>query len=186
MRKFIPLFSLVLLLNGCITTGPTDNVGFDKFETIRELEGIYHNLGEREQRAPPIYLSEVIWPKTEGIAHAAITTIEVRLLSPNTLGVRASSKDGVEKEDTFVEGKDFEIHSGRIRLKPSFTIGGLKPEEPILGLFYERDELGFDRKGHGKFRKQVGIVGLVYMHMPLAAGANKEVRFIRIDIVPNP
>jgi hypothetical protein len=186
MRRFLPLFSLVLLLNGCISSGPTDNVGFDKFETIRELEGIYQNLGEREQGAPPVYLSQVIWPKTEGIAHAAITAIEVRLLSPNTLGVRASSKDGVEKEDTFVEGKDFEIHSGRIRLKQSFRIAGFKSGDPAVGPLYERDELGLDRKGHGKLSKQGGFVGLVYMLIPMAIGGYEDVRFVRIDKVPNP
>ena len=188
MRRLIPLFSLVLLLGGCryISSGPTNNVDFGKIETIRELEGVYQNLGEREQGAPPIYLSEVIWPKTEGIAHAAITTIEVKLLNPNTLGVRASSKNDVEKEDTFVEGKDFEIHSGRIRLKQSFTIGGFTPGEAVVGPFYERDDLGIDRKGHGKLRKQGGFVGLAFLLIPLASGANEEVRFIRIDKVPNP
>jgi hypothetical protein len=186
MRRFIPLFGLVLLLGGCITTGPTDNVDFDKIETIRELEGVYQNLGEREQGAPPVYLSQVIWPKTAGIAHAAITAIEVRLLSPNTLGVRASSKDGIEKEDTFVEGKDFEIHSGRIRLKQSFRIAGFKSGDPVVGPLYEREELGLDRKGHGKLSNQGGFVGLVMMLIPLAIGVSEEVRFIRIEKVPNP
>lgn len=186
MRRFVPLFSLVLLLGGCITTGPTDNVGFGKIETIKELEGVYQNLGEREQGAPPIYLSQVIWPKTGGIAHAAIATIEVRSMSPSTLMVRASSKDGVEKEDTFVEGKDFEIHSGRIRLKQSFRIAGFRSGDPIVGPLYERAELGLDRTAHGKFRTQGGFVGLVYMLIPLAIGGNEEVRFVRIDKVPNP
>jgi hypothetical protein len=186
MIRFIPLFSLVLLLGGCITTGPTDNVDFGKIETIRELEGVYQNLGEREQGAPPVYLSRVIWPEAAGIDHAAITAIEVRLLSPNTLGVRASSKDGVEKESTFVEGKDFEIHSGHIRLKQNVGIAGFKSGEPVVGPYYERDELGLDRKGHGKLSKQGGFVGLVMMLIPMAIGVSEEVRFIRIDKAPNP
>ncbi|MDH4186509.1 MAG: hypothetical protein OEV08_05905, partial [Nitrospira sp.] len=86
----------------------------------------------------------------------------------------------------FVEGKDFEIHSGRIRLRQSFKIGGFNPGEPIVGPFYERDDLGIDRKGHGKFRKQGGFVGLAFLLVPLASGENEEVRFIRIDKVPNP
>ncbi|HEX9757482.1 MAG TPA: hypothetical protein VGB26_06730 [Nitrospiria bacterium] len=186
MRRLILLFSLVLLLGGCITTGPTNNVDFGKIETIRELEGVYQNLGEREQGAYPIYLSQVIWPKTVGIDHAAITTIEVRLLNPNTLGVRASSNNGVEKEDTFVEGKDFEIHSGRIRLKQSFRIAGFRSGDLIVGPTYERDELGLDRKGHGKLSKQGGFVGLVVSLIPMAIGVNEDVRFVRIDKVPNP
>lgn len=186
MGRLIPLFSLVLLLGGCISSGPTDNVDFGKIETIRGLEGVYRNLGEREQGAFPIHLSEVIWPKTGGIAHAAITTIEVKLLNPNTLEVRASSKDGVEKEDTFVDGKDFEIHSGRIRLKQSFRIAGFRSGDLIVGPLYEREELGIDRKGHGKLSKQGGFVGLVVMLIPMAIGGSEEVRFIRIDKVPNP
>lgn len=186
MGRFIPLFSLVLLLGGCHITGPTDNVDFSKIETIKELEGVYQNLGEREQGAPPTYLSEVIWPKSGGIAHAAITTIEVRLMSPSILMVRASSINGVEKEDTFVEGKDFEIHSGRIRLNQSFRIAGFRSGDPLVGPFYEGAELGLDRKAHGKLSTQGGFVGLVYMHIPLALGTKQEVRFVRIDKVPNP
>jgi len=181
MRRLLSLVSLVLLLNGCFTSGPTDNVGFDKIETLRELEGVYQNLGEREQGAPPVYLSQVIWPKTAGIDHAAITTIEVRLLSHNTLRVRASRTDGIEKEDTFVEGKDFEIHSGRIRLKQKVGF----QNDLAIGPSYERDELGLDKKGHGKRSQQFGFVGLV-MVIPMVLGGSDEVRFIRIDKVPKP
>lgn len=184
MRRFLSLFSLVFLLNGCITSGPTDNAGFDKIETLKELEGVYQNLGEGEQGESPVYLSEVIWPKTVGIPHALITTIEVRLLSPNSLGVRAKSRVGVAKEDTFVEGTDFEIHSGRIRLKHRVGSGG--DINPVLyGPYYERHELGLDTKGHGKLRRQDGFVGLL-MVMPIAGVTSEAVRFVRIDKVPNP
>src|SRR5438093_1175367 len=106
MRKLLPLYCLVMLLDGCITTTrPPENVEFGNIETIRDLEGVYQNLGEGKQGATPVYLSAVIWPRTEGMIHAAVVAIEVRAVSDNTLVVRALKKDGVEKEDTFVEGK---------------------------------------------------------------------------------
>ena len=183
MRILFPLFSLVLLLNGCNSYRPTDNVSFDKIETLKELEGVYQNLGEGEQGHLPVYLSKVIWPKPEGIRHDLITTIEVRLLSPNSLGVRARRGVGVEKEDTFVEGKDFEIHSGRIRLKHGFGSAG--DIDPILyGPYFARHELGLDTKAHGKLRKQEGFIGLL-MVVPVAAVMSEEVRFVRIDKVPH-
>ncbi len=185
MRILLPLCSLILLLNGCFSSSePTDNASFDKIETLKTLEGVYHNLGEGEQGQSPVYLSEVIWPKIVGIPHALITTIDVRLLSPNSLGVRAKSKVGVEKEGTFVEGTDFEIHSGRIRLKHSVGSGG--DINPVLyGPYYERHELGLDTKGHGKLRRQDGFVGLL-MVMPMAGVTSEEVRFVRIDKVLQP
>jgi hypothetical protein len=184
MGKFLVLFCLVLLFNGCSSYRPTDNVGFDKIETLKELEGVYQNLGEGEQGNLPVYLSEVIWPKPEGIRHDLIATIEVRLLSPNSLGVMARSSVGVEKMDTFVEGTDFEIHSGRIRLKHS--VGSAGDKYPVLyGPYYERHELGLDTKAHGKLRKHEGFVGLL-MVMPVAAVMSEEVRFVRIDKVPHP
>jgi hypothetical protein len=184
MRKFLALFCLVLLFNGCNSYRPTDNVGFDKIETLKELEGVYQNLGEGEQGNLSVYLSQMIWPKSEGIRHDLITTIEVRLLSPRNLGVKARSRVGVEKEDTFVEGTDFEIHSGRIRLKHS--VGSAGDKYPILyGPYYERHELGLDTKAHGKLRKHEGFVGLL-MVMPMAGVMTEDVRFVRIDKIPNP
>jgi hypothetical protein len=64
-----------------------------------------------------MYLSTVIWPKSAGIDHAAVVAIEGKVSGNNVLSVRALRKDRVEKEDTFVEGKDFALYFGHIRLK---------------------------------------------------------------------
>jgi hypothetical protein len=41
---------------GCNSYRPTDNVGFDKIETLKELEGVYQNRGEGEQGHPEVPL----------------------------------------------------------------------------------------------------------------------------------
>ena len=109
MGKLLLLFGLVLLLDGCITTGPPDNVDLGEIKTIRDVEGTYQNRGEGEPGARPIYLSAQIWPNIVKMDHAAVETIEVKVVNDNTLVVKALRKDGVEKEDTFIEGKNFEI-----------------------------------------------------------------------------
>ena len=181
MGKLLLLFGLVLLLDGCITTGPPDNVDLGEIKTIRDVEGNYQNRGEGEPGTRPIYLSAQIWPNIVKMDHAAVETIEVKVVNDNTLVVKALRKDGVEKEDTFIEGKNFELHSGRIRLQQGVGFMGLKSGEPVVGPNFGRVELGLDKKGHGKLRTQGGFVGLVYMVIPLAIGISEEVRFVRID-----
>lgn len=186
MRKLFPLLFLAMLLGGCITSRPPDNADFGRIETVSDLEGIYQNLGEREQGAPPIYLSAVIWPKAAELNHAAVVTIEVKVTGNNTLTVRALRKDGVEKEDTFVEGKDFELHSGRIRLKQHVGFSGATGGNPYLGPYYESVELGLDEKGHGKYKEQGFVAGLAFLIVPIAVGGSDEVRFVRIGKLRNP
>ena len=182
IRKLLLLFCLVLLLNGCDKSIPPDNVDFGNIQTIKALEGVYQNLGEGEQGYEPIYLSSVIWPKLARIDHSSITTIEVRFLNPNGLLVRAISRTGVYKEEMFVEGKDFETHSGRIRLKQSISLS----KDGFLGPMYEQKQLGLDRKGQGKLKTQGGFAGLVMGFIPYATGGSSEVRFIRMEKMTNP
>lgn len=186
MRKLLPLLFIVVFLGACINSSPLDNADFGRIETVNDLEGIYQNLGEREQGAPPIYLSAVIWPKAAELNHAAVVTVEVNITGNNALTVKALRKDGVEKEDTFVEGKDFELHSGRIRLKRIAGIAGFKSGDPIVGPHYESVELGLDEKGHGKYKELGFVAGLAFLVVPIAVRGSDEVRFVRIGRVRKP
>lgn len=180
MKKIISLICIALMLDGCLISRPGNNVGFDNVEKIKQLEGIYSNLGEGGKGSAPIYLSRLIWPNTD-IDHKSVVSIEVRAISGTMLVVKANGKNGGMHESTFAEGKDFELHSGRIRLKNKLAIAGFKSGEPMVGPYYENAELGIDQRGSGKYRMQGAVAGLVYLFLPLALGVNEEVRFEKIN-----
>ena len=180
MKCFVLGLALAaLLLQGCISTGPPGNAHFADINNVEQLAGVYRNLGEQRKDAPPVYLSAQIWPERKD--HSAITTIEVEALDSKTLLVKAHGKDGVVKEETFVAGKDFEIRDGRVRLKEAVGFAGLiETQAHAMGPTYERDEIGVDRRGHGKLSKRTGFVGL-FMMVPVAFGVREDVRFRRVD-----
>lgn len=182
MRKILLLFLFPLLLIGCIfTSRPPNNAGFGDSINLHDLEGIYQNLGERKPGASPFYLSAIIWPKAEDILHEAVETVEIKVSEGNKLIVKAHRNNGVEKEDTFVEGKDFKFRSGRILLQRGFKIAGFEDGVPALGPYYERIELGIDKTGQGKYEHRVFFAGLAFLVMPVALGESEDVRFIKID-----
>jgi hypothetical protein len=181
MTKAFLLPLLFLSLVGCMMTSrPPDNTNFVHIKTIKELEGIYQNLGVREAGAPPIYLSSIIWPKDSVMNHAAILAVDVKVTGDRTLLIKAVKGNEVVKEDTFIERKDFEISSGRISLTQKAGIAGFKSGEPLIGPYYEQVELGLDQRGNGKYRSKGGVVGLVYSFLPIAMSSSEEVRFVKI------
>lgn len=181
MTRLLLVLFISLLLMGCATSSkPADNTEFANLQTLRELEGTYQNLGLRQEKTPPFYLSSIIWPAPSQLDHASILTIEVRVPSEHTVLVRASSEQGVEREDIFIEGRHFELTSGRIRLKQKNGIAGLKSGEPIIGVYYEGVELGLDQKGNGKYHNKSGVIGLVYSFLPLAFSSSEEIKFVKL------
>ena len=46
MKQFLLLFCITIMVAGCISSGPQNNVGFGRIEKPTELEGVYKNLGE--------------------------------------------------------------------------------------------------------------------------------------------
>jgi hypothetical protein len=181
-RILLWLFSVVILLGGCFISRPPNNSAFGSIETTRDLEGVYQNIGEGKPENRPIYLSTLIWPKDKEINHNKIETIEVRVVSDNTIIIRALGRPdvGIIKEEKFIEGKDFEIHFGRIRLRQSVGFSGSKLGDPIVGPTYEDVELGLDIEGQGKYKDNYSVVGLVYLVLPVAMSESNEVRFVRI------
>jgi hypothetical protein len=148
---------------------------------IREVEGVYKNLGEGGgSEWNRVYLSAIIWPGSK-VQHKKIGYIEVRAVDGNALQVRAFSNDGAPgaiKEETFVEGRDFEIYSGRIRLKSEGF--AFKSGVPPLGPSYEKKELGLDKKGHGKLKEISAGAGLYHALVWIAGVEDKEVRFLKV------
>jgi hypothetical protein len=169
-----------VLIGGCVSVGPTNNVGFGRIERIEDLEGIYNNLGEASSGSGPFYLSKIIWPKDDELDHKNIETIEVRKVTNEILKAKAVTNGAVKKETTYVKGKDFEISGGRIRLNIGGGIAGLKGGEPLVGPYYESAELGLDTSGHGKYRHSFATAGLAYLFLPIAIGGDEDVRFVRL------
>jgi hypothetical protein len=172
-------------LASCFASKPHHNVGFTHVQSIRDLAGSYENRGEGADVDVPWYLSTVIWPDSlrttlgaPGINHRAIVTIEVAALGDTALHVRALRNDGLEKEQTFVAGKDFQFHSGRLIILHR-TESTMKPESPMLGVMHTSLELGLDEKGEGKYQKTEEVAGLVYLVVPMAFRQSSELRFRR-------
>ena len=186
MRYLLLRCCLALLLTGCVSFRPPENTDFGRIESLHDLEGVYQNRGKRAQDGPPVYLSAVIWPNRTEINHSAVIAVEVSVAGSGTITVKALRRYGVEKEDTFVEGKDFELHSGRIRLKQTAGIAGFKAGEPLVGPYHESIELGLDEQGHGAYKQQVSAAGLAYLVIPIAVSGSDEVRFIRIGKARSP
>lgn len=181
MKKLLPALLLAIAVIGCATPRSPDSAGFGSIHSINDLAGVYQNLGEGvpEKRRFRFYLSRIIWPNDERIHHEAVVSVEVRVTDRNTLSVRAHTKDGIAKEDTFVAGKDFELRSGRIYMKQKMAVPGA--QVPVAGLEYESAVLGLDTQGEGKYQTNFAIAGLAFMLIPVAYGESYEVRFVRIS-----
>jgi len=179
----IPLLTLVVLQSGCINFGPKDNVDFGQIESITDLEGVYQNAGEEDNKyadpARPTYLSSIIWPKAKDFNHKAVETIAVRAVGHDTLVVKAIGNGKTIKEGTFVEGKDFILRSGRIQLE-WHLLPGHGAGNPLIGIYYEDIDLGLDQRGHGKFRVSGALAGLIYV-IPMVLGGYDDVRFVKIS-----
>ncbi len=102
-------------------------------------------------------------------------------LGETTIVVKALKANDVLKEATFVEGKDFELSSGRIRLMHRTGFSGATGGNPYLGPYYESTELGLDQHGHGKYREVGAAAGLAFLIVPLVGSVRDDVRFVRIE-----
>jgi hypothetical protein len=79
-----------------------------------------------------------------------------------------------------VEGRDFQISDGRIRIESGVGFSGTKRGDAVVGPYYQSTELGLDTAGDGKLRQNYRVIGLVYMLMPFAAGGHDDVRFRKV------
>jgi len=180
MRITLGLCFLAAVLTGCFASKPTNNVGFLTPSTLHELDGRYRNLGESGKAAGSVYLSELI-PAWEDhlLHHRKIVAIDVRAHDETELHVQALLEgDTVAIEQTFVRGKDFEFHNGRIRFGPGFETFS-STDIMTHGVSHSTLELGLDRKGEGKYRGNVTFVG-VSLIVPVVAHGVVDVRFVKI------
>lgn len=181
----IVLVLISFSLAGCLSSGPINNADFGRIQKIEQLEGVYKNSGERglySNSQPPYYflLSRFIWPGEGSLAHEMIDKVEVRKAGDNMLIVKAIGEGVVYKESIFIEGKDFILSHGRIRLSRTFGMMGFQKGDVILGPYYDAMELGVDSHGDGKFRHTFRTAGFLII-LPIAMGGDEDVRFMRVQ-----
>lgn len=161
-------------VTGCFT-GPSDNAGFGNIQDLAQLDGTYRNLGDSGNPQARVYLSEIIWPEDTSLPHKSIGAIEVRETAAGTLTVKALRRGTVIKEDTFVEGVNFTLQSGRILLKRGMSF----PNDNIAGAAYTQIDIGIDARGQGKYRESGAFIG-VGLLIPVAIMGSSDVRFERL------
>ena len=182
MKVVAVLLAIALAAAGCSSSKPAQNVGFEKAHSLRDLDGTYRNLGEIDPKYEQSdYLSAIIWPRLDASQHRAITTIAVHAMGDTALNVVARDMNGIAKEQTFVRGKDFEFSGGKVHLKTAWSNNLKEKEQGGVFFVHTLKELGVDKKGQGKFKKNETVVGAAYLVVPIAAGHSDEVRFVRVE-----
>lgn len=169
-----------VVITGCISANPEFNSDFASIDGLKTLNGVYRNRGECAEGISPTYLSALVWPSAADIDHPAIATVVVRATDEHSLQILAYSADDLVKRAHLVQGRDFTLRSGRIRLRRGLHMAGLHVGDPMIGPYYRQDELGIDQAGHGKYRTKGAVAGLVYAVLPFALGVKEDVRFVRI------
>ena len=121
------IFAAAILLSGCFTTGPVDNLPFGEIEQLSDIDGVYENFGE--SGLAPMWLSQLIWPDVEDLNHDGIELIEVRAVDDVTVAVTATASDAaIVRHETFVEGEDFDLSNGSIQLNRRVKGAPLDPK----------------------------------------------------------
>lgn len=180
VKKFLVLFLYLLSLSACITYGPEDSPAFAEVHDLHQLVGSYRNLGDPLADSRPVYLSGILWPGETSLEHKKIDRIDVQTAGDRTLSVKAFRGEHLEKEGTYVLGRNFDLREGKIILKRGPGVVGLKAGEPMLGLYHESVELGLDISGQGKYSQNVAAAGLGYLIVPIAIAGREDVRFERL------
>jgi hypothetical protein len=178
--KIIHIYSFLLLglCYGCIlTTAPPNDVDFSSAESIRAFEGCFQNLGEGGNGAGKRFLSAVIWPKLQ-LDHSEIKVIRVVATNAKTLRVTAEAQGTILHEMLFVEGTDFHLNSGRIKVKGDPLVSFAYPAGNVfIGVGYVSEEIGIDASGDGKFQGSSAFAGTAFLVIPVAGGVSDSVRF---------
>jgi hypothetical protein len=186
MPRVLTCLLLAVVLGGCFASRPPDNVGFGRTSTLRDLEGTYQNRGETGEGEPPIYLSEMIpaWASgmrdTVRIDHSSISTIQVHAVGDTALRVVAFGDAGVLREQTFVNGRDFDFNGGRIHLRHVLEAVH-DPDHMFVGVRYSSVQLGVDKKGQGKAAQATTGAALAGYFIPIVGHGSGQVRFVRIE-----
>lgn len=62
MTRILMIIFLAFALCGCFTSRPQNYAEFGNIVKVKQLEGVYKNVGEVGKGETPVYLSALIWP----------------------------------------------------------------------------------------------------------------------------
>ncbi len=177
-------FSFLLLLglcNGCVlSSAPMNEANFATAEGIKAFEGCYQNLSEGGANAFKKYLSAVIWPEVKS-DHSKIKAVRVVVSSEKTLGVTAETDGKIIHEGQFVEGTDFNLNFGRIKVKGDPMVSLAYPAGNVfIGAGYASQELGIDKSGAGKLQETATFAGTGFLVIPIAGHVRDSYRFRKV------
>ena len=181
MKVLQPIATVCLLALGCActTSAPKSDVGFERAQSIQALEGCFKSHGEGGKDTAQRLLSKVTWP-TANLNHANVKAVRVVAMNSTTLKVTAETDEETLHESLFVEGRDFFLESGRIRvrndLKVSPTSRG-SGGNVFIGVLHESTELGIDRIGDGRLQEATSLAGTAFLVFPAAGRVRHVSRF---------
>jgi hypothetical protein len=180
MKNNILLIIVIFLFTSCSTRGPINNVGFDSSISLYDLRGSYRNIGDSGGGYVAYYLSEIIWPEDKSLNHKLIETVNVETIDNSTLIIKAFSPNGMLKESTFKQGKDFKYKKGKLIFSRESGAFNNDIGETMLGFYIVNTTFGLDKNGNGKVRYNLKGVGTVYLILPVALRENEDIRFERL------
>lgn len=172
------LFLLFPLLHGCaFHSEPKDNSEFLPVSQLAELAGIYRNQGE-----PNGYFS-LDALHLDGVHHEEIDFAEISV--SNNLFIAKMIKDGcVTYEKSYVIGRDVELEDGKLLLHQESHALSRGADDVLVGPSYDKVVFGLDTTKNGKLRRSGYGAGLVFMLFPLAASEQTDIRFKRVNDIP--
>lgn len=178
---------ILLALAGCVfwtKSGPPDDADFARVAEVRDFDGVYRNrgvAGDGDATPTEVFLSGLIWPGEMKLDHPGVETVDFRAVDDGVVRVRALGSDGaVRRESTFVEGRDFVLERGRVRIRRESALLSHSPDDPLVGPRVEQIVLGLDELGQGRSRSTFRGAGLIYLILPVAISTTDEVRFERV------
>lgn len=178
--KIYTFIAVLLVISGCMSTAPSQDLAFRGVNNLDEFIGLYRNAGDAGDAGYTPYLTRVIWPGDENINHENIDSVRVITSDDNSISISAYTLNKVVKEQKYIEGEDFKITGGRVLLDREAGVAGLKGE-PLVGLYYGSSEIGLDIKGNAKYRSSGGVAGLAFLFIPIVVGENRTVKFERLE-----
>lgn len=178
MRSLTAYGISAALLCGCISTKPSNDLGFTRATSLAAFDGCYENRGETGKGAGPRFLSRTIWPKAD-LAHKDIEAIQVSVIGNDAVRVTAYAAHQVVRQDTFVEGKDFTFRSGQITISHAFGSAATEPGNPFIGAGIGSTTLGVDAAGNGRSMESATFAGTAFLVVPIAGSVNDTARFNR-------
>ena len=175
---FLTCAVLVFLMEGCVLSIPKDNVDFAPVNDMKSFCGKYRNLGVKRsiagEKSQDFYLSSV-WFKLTGKENASISEVEIKILSEDSLQIRAVGQNGVAMEKVIVKDKDFTLEDGKIRVSSEWGV-----PLPIVGLGRSEIYFGIDQQDNGKYREKAFAVGALALVIPMVISGSEGIVFERI------